>query len=159
MAERVQQVKGPGARPPRGVKPQVKNPMKIFTRIMKYALKDYTVHCIAVVIAIFVNVLANVQGTMFMQTLIDDYIVPMLKDGSRDFSGLAHAITRVAGFYAIGVAVTLLYSQIMVNITQGTLRSLRDDLFTHMQDLPIKYFDTHAHGDICLLYTSPSPRD
>ena len=70
MAERVQQVKGPGARPPRGVKPQVKNPMKIFTRIMKYALKDYTVHCIAVVIAIFVNVLANVQGTMFMQTLI-----------------------------------------------------------------------------------------
>ena len=154
MAERVQQVKGPGARPPRGVKPQVKNPMKIFTRIMKYALKDYTVHCIAVVIAIFVNVLANVQGTMFMQTLIDDYIVPMLKDGSRDFSGLAHAITRVAGFYAIGVAVTLLYSQIMVNITQGTLRSLRDDLFTHMQDLPIKYFDTHAHGDIMSVYTN-----
>lgn len=78
MAERVQQVKGPGARPPRGVKPQVKNPMKIFTRIMKYVLKDYTVHCIAVVIAIFVNVLANVQGTMFMKTLIDGYITPML---------------------------------------------------------------------------------
>ena len=82
MAERVQQVKGPGARPPRGVKPQVKNPMKIFTRIMKYALKDYTVHCIAVVIAIFVNVLANVQGTMFMKTLIDGYITPMLTGGS-----------------------------------------------------------------------------
>ena len=105
-------------------------------------------------ICILISVICNVQGTMFMQTLIDDYIVPMLKDGSRDFSGLAHAITRVAGFYAIGVAVTLLYSQIMVNITQGTLRSLRDDLFTHMQDLPIKYFDTHKHGDIMSMYTN-----
>lgn len=86
MAERVQQVKGPGARPPRGVKPQVKNPMKIFTRIMKYALKDYTVHCIAVVIAIFVNVLANVQGTMFMKTLIDGYITPMLTQPDPDLA-------------------------------------------------------------------------
>lgn len=92
MAERVQQVKGPGARPPRGVKPQVKNPMKIFTRIMKYALKDYTVHCIAVVIAIFVNVLANVQGTMFMKTLIDGYITPMLTQPDPDFGPLLHAI-------------------------------------------------------------------
>ena len=94
MAERVQQVKGPGARPPRGVKPQVKNPMKIFTRIMKYALKDYTVHCIAVVIAIFVNVLANVQGTMFMKTLIDGYITPMLTQPDPDFGPLLHAILR-----------------------------------------------------------------
>ena len=94
MAERVQQVKGPGARPPRGVKPQVKNPMKIFTRIMKYVLKDYTVHCIAVVIAIFVNVLANVQGTMFMKTLIDGYITPMLTQPDPDFGPLLHAILR-----------------------------------------------------------------
>lgn len=95
MAERVQQVKGPGARPPRGVKPQVKNPMKIFTRIMKYALKDYTVHCIAVVIAIFVNVLANVQGTMFMKTLIDGYITPMLTQRIRI---LARCSTQFCGW-------------------------------------------------------------
>ena len=95
MAERVQQVKGPGARPPRGVKPQAKNPMKIFTRIMKYVLKDYTVHCIAVVIAIFVNVLANVQGTMFMKTLIDGYITPMLTQPDPDFGPL---LTQFCGW-------------------------------------------------------------
>ena len=128
---------------------KVENPGVLLKRLMGYIMKHYGAAFVTVLICILISVICNVQGTMFMQTLIDDYIVPMLKDGSRDFSGLAHAITRVAGFYAIGVAVTLLYSQIMVNITQGTLRSLRDDLFTHMQDLPIKYFDTHAHGDIC----------
>jgi len=118
---------------------KVENPGVLLKRLMGYIMKHYGAAFVTVLICILISVICNVQGTMFMQTLIDDYIVPMLKDGSRDFSGLAHAITRVAGFYAIGVAVTLLYSQIMVNITQGTLRSLRDDLFTHMQDLPIKY--------------------
>lgn len=133
---------------------KVENPGVLLKRLMGYIMKHYGAAFVTVLICILISVICNVQGTMFMQTLIDDYIVPMLKDGSRDFSGLAHAITRVAGFYAIGVAVTLLYSQIMVNITQGTLRSLRDDLFTHMQDLPIKYFDTHAHGDIMSVYTN-----
>lgn len=122
--------------------------------LMGYIMKHYGAAFIIVLLCILISVVCNVQGTMFMQTLIDNYIVPMLKDGNHDFSGLAHAITRVAGFYAIGVVLTLLYSQIMVNITQGTLRSLRDDLFTHMQDLPIKYFDTHAHGDIMSVYTN-----
>ena len=133
---------------------KIENPGVLLKRLMGYIMKHYGAAFVTVLICILISVICNVQGTMFMQTLIDDYIVPMLKDGSRDFSGLAHAITRVAGFYAIGVAVTLLYSQIMVNITQGTLRSLRDDLFTHMQDLPIKYFDTHAHGDIMSVYTN-----
>ena len=119
MAERVQQVKGPGARPPRGVKPQVKNPMKIFTRIMKYVLKDYTVHCIAVVIAIFVNVLANVQGTMFMKTLIDGYITPMLTQPDPDFGPLLHAILRVAGFYGIGIVAAFVQNRTMIYVPCG----------------------------------------
>lgn len=154
MAERVQQVKGPGARPPRGVKPQVKNPMKIFTRIMKYVLKDYTVHCIAVVIAIFVNVLANVQGTMFMKTLIDGYITPMLTQPDPDFGPLLHAILRVAGFYGIGIVAAFIQNRTMIYVSQGTLRNLRNDLFGNMEKLPIKYFDTHAHGDIMSIYTN-----
>ena len=154
MAERVQQVKGPGARPPRGVKPQVKNPMKIFTRIMKYVLKDYTVHCIAVVIAIFVNVLANVQGTMFMKTLIDGYITPMLTQPDPDFGPLLHAILRVAGFYGIGIVAAFVQNRTMIYVSQGTLRNLRNDLFGNMEKLPIKYFDTHAHGDIMSVYTN-----
>lgn len=133
---------------------RVENPGALLKRLMGYIMKHYGVAFIIVLLCILISVVCNVQGTMFMQTLIDNYIVPMLKDGNHDFSGLAHAITRVAGFYAIGVVLTLLYSQIMVNITQGTLRSLRDDLFTHMQDLPIKYFDTHAHGDIMSVYTN-----
>ena len=154
MAERVQQVKGPGARPPRGVKPQAKNPMKIFTRIMKYVLKDYTVHCIAVVIAIFVNVLANVQGTMFMKTLIDGYITPMLTQPDPDFGPLLHAILRVAGFYGIGIVAAFVQNRTMIYVSQGTLRNLRNDLFGNMEKLPIKYFDTHAHGDIMSIYTN-----
>ena len=154
MAERVQQVKGPGARPPRGVKPQVKNPMKIFTRIMKYALKDYTVHCIAVFIAIFVNVLANVQGTMFMKTLIDGYITPMLTQPDPDFGPLLHAILRVAGFYGIGIVAAFIQNRTMIYVSQGTLRNLRNDLFGNMEKLPIKYFDTHAHGEIMSIYTN-----
>ena len=133
---------------------KVENPGALLKRLMGYIMKHYGAAFIIVLLCILISVVCNVQGTMFMQTLIDNYIVPMLKDGNHDFSGLAHAITRVAGFYAIGVVLTLLYSQIMVNITQGTLRSLRDELFTHMQDLPIKYFDTHAHGDIMSVYTN-----
>lgn len=136
----------------RGAK--IEHPGRLMKRLMAYIMKNYGAAFIVVLICILASVLCNVQGTMFMQTLIDSYILPMLNSGSHDFSGLARAILRVAGFYAVGVAATLAYSQIMVNITQGTLRNLRDDLFTHMQDLPIKYFDTHAHGDIMSVYTN-----
>ena len=128
--------------------------MKIFTRIMKYVLKDYTVHCIAVVIAIFVNVLANVQGTMFMKTLIDGYITPMLTQPDPDFGPLLHAILRVAGFYGIGIVAAFIQNRTMIYVSQGTLRNLRNDLFGNMEKLPIKYFDTHAHGDIMSIYTN-----
>ncbi|MBP3489514.1 MAG: ABC transporter ATP-binding protein [Roseburia sp.] len=147
-------IQGPGGRGPRGPKPNVKNPGKLFLRLLSYIMKNYAVHCILVVICIFITVLANVQGTWFMQTLIDSYIMPLMKQANPDFSGLAHAIFRVACFYLIGALAAYTYSRIMVNVTQGTLKNLRDDMFTHMEELPISYFDTHSHGDIMSTYTN-----
>lgn len=144
---------GPG-RQPRGMKAQVKNPGELFLRLMKYVLKDYKFHCISVVVLIVVSVLCNVQGTMFMKNLIDEYITPFLLSGNPNFTPLAYAIARVAAFYALGVLATFGYNRLMVNVTQGTLRNLRNDLFSHMEKLPVKYFDTHAHGDIMSVYTN-----
>ena len=144
---------GPG-RQPRGMKSQVKNPCELFLRLMKYVLKDYKFHCISVVVLIVVSVLCNVQGTMFMKNLIDEYITPFLLSDNPNFTPLAHAIAKVAAFYALGVLATFGYNRLMVNVTQGTLRNLRNDLFSHMEKLPIKYFDTHAHGDIMSVYTN-----
>ena len=144
---------GPG-RQPRGMKAQVKNPGELFLRLMKYVLKDYKFHCISVVVLIVVSVLCNVQGTMFMKNLIDEYITPFLLSDNPNFTPLAHAIARVAAFYALGVLATFGYNRLMVDVTQGTLRNLRNDLFSHMEKLPVKYFDTHAHGDIMSVYTN-----
>ena len=144
---------GPG-RQPRGMKSQVKNPGELFLRLMKYVLKDYKFHCISVVVLIVVSVLCNVQGTMFMKNLIDEYITPFLLSDNPNFTPLAHAIAKVAAFYALGVLATFGYNRLMVNVTQGTLRNLRNELFSHMEKLPIKYFDTHAHGDIMSVYTN-----
>ena len=144
---------GPG-RQPRGMKSQVKNPGELFLRLMKYVLKDYKFHCISVVVLIVVSVLCNVQGTMFMKNLIDEYITPFLLSDNPNFTPLAHAIAKVAAFYALGVLATFGYNRLMVNVTQGTLRNLRNDLLSHMEKLPIKYFDTHAHGDIMSVYTN-----
>lgn len=145
---------GPMNRGPRGVKSQVKNPMKIFKRLMAYVFQYYKLHYIVVIALIFVSVLANVQGTMFMKNLLDDYITPFLLTDTPDFAPLTRAIARVAVFYCVGIIATYAYNRIMVNVTQGTLRSLRDDLFAHMEQLPIKYFDTHVHGDIMSVYTN-----
>lgn len=145
---------GPMGRPPRGMKPQVKNPGKLFMRIMNYVFRIYKWHYLSVIVLIFVSVLANVQGTMFTQRLIDDYISPMLLADKPDFGPLGMAIIRVAGFYLLGVAASYLQNLIMTYVTQGCLRDLRNELFEHMEKLPIKYFDTHAHGDIMSVYTN-----
>ena len=139
---------------PQGPKPKIQNPGKLFVRLMQYVFAQYKWHVTAVVIFIFAGVLANVQGTMFMQTLIDAYITPMIGTEHPNFAPLAAAIGRVALFYGIGVASTWAYTRIMVVVTQGTLQKLRDDLFTHMESLPIRYFDTNAHGDIMSVYTN-----
>ena len=145
---------GPMGKAPRGVKSNVKNPGKLLARTLGYILKSYKIHILAVVICIFIGVLANVQGTMFMQTLIDEYILPMLGSSNPDFEPLASALLRVGGFYAIGIVSTYIYNRIMVNVTQGTLNRMRNDLFSHMESLPIRYFDTHPHGDIMSVYTN-----
>ena len=145
----------PGPRTaPRGQKLDLKAHGGTILRILKYVCKRYGIHMVIVVVCIVVSVLANLQGTMFMQTLIDDYIMPMLETHSTDFSPLLSAILRVAFFYGIGVVSAFSYQMIMVYVTQGTMRNLRDDMFTHMEDLPIRYFDTHAHGDIMSIYTN-----
>lgn len=144
----------PGPRGPRGPKPKIKNPGKLFARLMGFIFRKYLPACIIVVICIFISVLANVQGTMFTKNLIDDYIVPLLKTGNPDYGPLLAAMGRVAVFYGIGVISTFAYSKIMIYVSQGTIKNLRVELFSHMQDLPIRYFDSHAHGDIMSIYTN-----
>lgn len=144
----------PGPRGPRGPKPKIKNPGKLFARLMGFIFKKYLPACIIVVICIFVSVLANVHGTMFTKNLIDDYIVPLLKTGNPDYGPLLAAMGRVTVFYGIGVISTFAYSKIMIYVSQGTIKNLRVELFSHMQDLPIRYFDSHAHGDIMSIYTN-----
>lgn len=142
---------------PRGVKmpgKQIEDPVGKLARLLKYVFQNYAPHCIIVLICIIVGVLANVQGTMFTQKLIDDYILPLTKVSDPDFRPLWIKLMQVAGFYAIGVISNYVYNRIMVNVTQGTLRNLRVEMFEKMETLPIKYFDTHAHGDIMSTYTN-----
>ncbi len=141
-------------RPPRGVKPQVKNPGKLLKRVLAYIFKDYKIHCIAVFCMIIIGVLCNIQGTLFTRSLIDDFITPLLVSDVKNFTPLAHGILRVACFYALGVAANYTQSRIMVEVTQGCLRNIRNDVFEHMEKLPIRYFDTHTHGEVMSSYTN-----
>ncbi len=143
-----------GPQAPPGYKSEVEHPFKLLMRLLRYIFRDYLVQFIVVFVLILVSVLANVQGTMFTRDLIDDYITPFLLTDNPNFTPLAYAIARVACFYALGVLATYLYNRIMVSVTQGTLRHLRDDLFSHMETLPISYFDTHSFGDIMSVYTN-----
>ena len=153
MAQQPKVVKmGPGRNA--GPRPKVENPGKVFKRILGYVMKQYKFQVILVLCCILLSVFAQVQGTLFMQTLIDSYILPLLAEKSNDFSGLLHAITRVACFYGVGILAVFIQNRTMAKIAQGTLKRLRDDLFVHMQTLPIKYFDSHAHGDIMSVYTN-----
>lgn len=138
----------------RGPMPKINNPGKLFGRLLKYVTQKYLIQCIFVVICIFLSVYATLQGTLFMKTLIDDYIAPLIGKESPDFGPLLGSITRVAVFYAIGTIAGYARARLVLVISQGTLRKLRNDLFNHMESLPIKYFDTHAHGDIMSVYTN-----
>ena len=123
-------------------------------RVLGYMLRDYKLPFCLVVVCVFGSVLATLRGTLFMQSLIDDYIIPLTRAQTPDFSGLAAALLSVAIVYGIGILCAYGYNRIMVNVSQGTMRRLRDDLFSRMESLPIKYFDTHAHGDIMSVYTN-----
>ena len=123
-------------------------------RLLKMLWSKYKIHLIVVFLCIVGNALFNVQGTMFMQTLIDDYIVPLLKSSSPNFSGLFHALIRVGALYACGVVCAFTFNRIMVYVTQGFLRDLRIEMFEHMESLPIRYFDRTPHGDTMSVYTN-----
>ncbi|MCI5856179.1 MAG: ABC transporter ATP-binding protein/permease [Agathobacter sp.] len=144
----------PGPRGPRGPKPQIKNPGKLLARLLKTVISRYAVLWIIVLICLLLSVFANTQGTMFIQSLIDDYITPLLANGGSDYGPLLHAMGRVAGFYAVGIVATFIQQKMLIYISQGSIKYMRDELFSHMQDLPIRYFDTHSHGDIMSIYTN-----
>ena len=127
---------------------------KVVGRVIRYMLHYYKIPFFFVIVCIVITAAATVIGATFPQALVDDYITPMLKSGSSDFSGLASQIVRLACIMAVGVITAFTYNRIMVNVSQGTMRRLRDDLFARMESLPIKYFDTHAHGDIMSVYTN-----
>ena len=131
-----------------------KNPGKTLMRLLSYVWNYYKVECVFVAIGIAVSSLAAVAGNLFIKNLIDDYIMPFLSENNPSFAPLVRALLIMAGIYYIGTFATFLYARLMVNVTQGTLKRIRDDMFTHMERLPIKYFDTHAHGDIMSCYTN-----
>lgn len=123
-------------------------------RLLGYILKNYIGSCLAVAVGIVVSAIATLCSALFMQTLIDDYIVPMTQSLNPDYGPLASALTSLAAVLVVGILCTWAYNRIMVNVSQGTMKQLRVELFTHMESLPIQYFDTHAHGDIMSVYTN-----
>ena len=148
------QMRGPGGR--RGMMggKRSKNPKKTLGRLMKYIQRGYGVQFVVVLICILLSAVANVAGSMFLKSLIDDYISPLLLQASPVFTGLLHALMSMAVIYLIGIATTFIYNWLMVSISQGVLKKVRDEMFAHMQKLPIRYFDTHTHGDLMSHFTN-----
>ena len=154
MAEKAKPAHGPGVHGKPGKGPRVENPGKIIRRLMAYVMRKYAFAVVIVMACIIYTAFASVQGTLFMQELIDGYILPLLESESPDFSNLLHAITRIGIYYGFAIIASYAQAKIMIYVSQGTLRDLRNDLFSHMEKLPIRYFDTHAHGDIMSVYTN-----
>ncbi len=148
---------GPGGRGPgRGGKPMKmdKQSRQTLFRLFGIIFQNYKFHFMVVIACIFVSALANVRGTMFLKTLIDTYIAPFIGMQNPDMSGLAAALLQMAGIYCLGIISTFSYNMIMMYVTQGTLKKIRDEMFRHMQTLPVKYFDTHTHGELMSRYTN-----
>ena len=145
---------GPGG--PRGMRkgPKAKKPMKTLKRIFAIIVKGYPIQCVLVIIGIVVGVLANVYGSLFLQSLIDDYITPLVGSSAPDFTPLLKALATMAVIYLVGVVSNYMYNRLMIYISEGSLKKVRDGLFDHMETLAIPYFDTHTHGDLMSIYTN-----
>ena len=145
-----------GPRGPKGIKggPKSKDPIKTLKRLLAYIMKRYKFRYLFVLVCIAISSVVQVIGTMFMKTLIDDYILPMVDGRMASFQPLIEALTTMACIYVIGIICTYTYNIMMMYIAQGVLKGIRDDMFAHMETLPIKYFDTHQHGDIMSHYTN-----
>ena len=155
MAERrMKTIGGPKCTAAPGGGKGAANPLPVMKRVLAYMLKSYKFHFMAAVVCILGAALATQRGILFMQVLIDDYILPLAGTGNPQFGPLAAALLSLASTYLLGILCSYGYNRIMVSVSQGTMRNLRVELFTHMESLPIKYFDTHAHGDIMSIYTN-----
>ena len=145
-----------GPRGPRGMKggPKSKDPMKTLKRLLAFIMKRYKFRYLFVIVCIAISSVVQVIGTMFMRTLIDDYILPMVDGRLTSFQPLIQALTTIACVYLLGIICTYTYNLVMMYISQGVLKDIRDEMFSHMETLPIKYFDTHQHGDIMSHYTN-----
>ena len=148
-----QTMRGPGRRRMQGG-PKSKNPKKTLKRLFGILWKDYKLSIVVVIISIAISSLTGVIGNLFLQRLIDDYILPFLGESNPSFAPLLHALLVMAGIYYMGTVATFLYARIMISVTQGVLKEIRDKMFAHIEKLPIKYFDTHVHGDIMSCYTN-----
>ncbi|MCR5734961.1 MAG: ABC transporter ATP-binding protein/permease [Lachnospiraceae bacterium] len=153
--DKVREVKmGPGSRRPMGKRPKIEDPKGTLKRLFSYILKNYRIHLVFVVIGIVGNVLCSVKGMMFTKTLVDVYITPLIGKADPDFAPLLSAIIKMACIYLTGVLLNFMYSKLMIYVTQGTLKNIRNGLFAKMEKLPVKYFDTHSHGDVMSVYTN-----
>lgn len=151
---KVKPMRGPGGHGARGPAKPTKDSLKILKRLLAYVFKEYKFLFLIVAVTIIISSLANVIGTLFLRNLIDDYIVPLMNKTGADFGPLFKMIITMAVIYYVGVISTYIYSRIMIVVSQGSLKKIRDDMFSHMETLPIKFFDTHAHGDVMSLYTN-----
>ena len=123
-------------------------------RVIKETITSYKIESLIVLVLIIVSSIANVYGSMFLKSLIDDYIVPLLSQKVPNYTPLLNALMELAMIYGVGILATYGFNRIMVTISLGTLKHIRDELFEHMQTLPLRFFDTHAHGDIMSVYTN-----
>ena len=137
-----------------GPKPKLDDPGKIFKRLIAISFGHYKIHIVFVVIGIITSVLCTVRGTLFMKELVDVYILPLIGSADPDFIPLRNAITKMVVIYGCGILSTFMYNKLMIYVSQGSLRRIRTTLFERMENLPIKYFDTHSHGDIMSVYTN-----
>lgn len=131
-----------------------KNMGAVLKRLMAYILKKYKWQCLLVALCILVSTAANIGGTLFMRNLIDDYILPFVNRAQPDLTPLLRALLMMAAVYYVGVFCTWAYNFMMIYVSQGMLKTVRDDLFCHMERLPVRYFDTKSHGDIMSIYTN-----
>jgi ATP-binding cassette subfamily B multidrug efflux pump len=151
--DKPREINGPGGR--KGGHGKIsKDSLKTLKRLLSYVFKEYKFMLSVVFVTIVISSLSNVIGTLFLRNLIDDYITPLLNKSGADFGPLLKMILTMGAVYYVGVLATYAYSRIMIVISQGSLKKIRDDIFSHMETLPIKFFDTHSHGDLMSLYTN-----
>ncbi|MCQ2520901.1 MAG: ABC transporter ATP-binding protein/permease [Lachnospiraceae bacterium] len=158
MAEEKQTKPGEPMDEKKNDRPKIEHPWKVLARVFGMVMRHYPIHIIIVIASVVIGVLVQLKGMMFIMSMIDDYIIPMAnvtaEGGVADFSPFLHAVIQMGVIFLVGIFVTFLYGKLMIYVGQGTLRNLRNEMFAKMERLPLRYFDTHSHGDIMSMYTN-----